>query len=75
MLIDCHALHRYACNQTVDFLWFHFHGNSSRQYAAYLYERFGTVFAGEQIPLLRPYFESILSYAQQVPPQEHRISL
>lgn len=74
VLIDCHEPHRYSCEQYVNFLWFHFNGNSGKKYVDYLYERFGIVFAGEHIPLLRKNFEILLSCAQKIPPKEHLIS-
>lgn len=72
-LLDCHMPHCYYCETQVDFLWFHFHGCTSTSYVAYLLERSGMVFP--DTAMLKPHFEAVLQYAQQIPANEHRISM
>lgn len=42
-LLDCRTPHRYYCQDSVDFMWFHFCGNHSGAYADYLFEQHGVV--------------------------------
>jgi len=74
-LVDCRYPHRYRALGHTDFLWFHFRGSGSAEYAELLLGRSGCVFAGEHIPKLRRQFDSILSCAQQHVPNEHMISM
>lgn len=75
VLLDCRKPHAYYCQDSAEFLWFHFNGNSSAQYADYLAAQAGPVFAGDAIPELRQCFDLVFSYAQAVPSNEHLISL
>ncbi|MCH1981931.1 AraC family transcriptional regulator [Ruminococcus sp. OA3] len=75
VLLDCHVPHKYCCRNSLDFLWFHFHGNSSRQYTEYLSSQYGIIFTGEHIPYLKQEFETLLSGAQSAIADEHLISL
>lgn len=75
ILLDCRQPHQYYCSDSSEFLWFHFNGNSSSAYAEYLFEQFGIVYSGEQIPRLRRDFTDILAEAQAVVANEHRLSL
>lgn len=76
ILLDCHFPHSYYCSNTVDFLWFHFSGNSSFAYCEYLYDmNKGILFEGDHIPTLKAYFESVLSCASSTLVNEHRISM
>lgn len=75
VLLDCRQPHRYYCTQPTEFLWFHFCGGSSAQYADYLFEQGGVAFSGEHIPYLRQHFDFILTHAQLAFPNEHAISL
>ena len=75
VLLDCHYPHQYYCRNSLDFLWFHFHGSSSRQYAEYLNRQFGIIFTGEHIPYLKTEFETLLSGTQSAIADEHLISL
>lgn len=75
VLLDCRQPHRYYCKNSVDFLWFHFHGNSSIAYSEYLYTQSGVVFTGERIPELYRNFMAIIQGANAVIVNEHQISL
>lgn len=75
VLLDCRTPHRYFCHDSADFLWFHFNGSSSADYADYLFERSGPVFYGEDIPPLKRNFYGIFSEAQAVAGNQHRISI
>ncbi len=48
-LLDCHHPHTYRCAGHVDFLWIHFSGCSSAEYAKLLFDQSGVVFAGNAI--------------------------
>ena len=74
ILLDCRQNHEYFCTKSVDFIWFHFNGNNSRQYAQYLYEQKGMHFAESYIPKLKITFEQIISGAQAMIPNEHYLS-
>jgi len=74
-LLDCRSPHRYYCSESVEFLWFHFNGCSSIQYAELLLSKFGIIFSGEHIPELRKYFETVISNVQSTMVNEHFISL
>ncbi len=64
LLLDCRYAHVYGCQEVGDFLWFHFRGAESAAYTGYLFEKNGLLFTGENIPLLEPTFQSILSMGQ-----------
>lgn len=72
VLLDCRQPHRYASVDTLEFLWFHFRGNNSEQYVPYITRRSGIVFTPQDAAKV---FERILSCCQQVPVNEHMISL
>lgn len=74
-LLDCRAPHEYFCTGDAEFLWFHFNGNSSAQYAAYLADRAGVVFPAEEFHDLREGFDRVLAQVQAVPVNEHLTSL
>lgn len=73
-LIDCRKPHRYWCEDKVDFYWFHFNGNSSQQYFAYLHDRFGIQHAGQHILPLKDYFFTLTQSAQTMLTNEHEVS-
>ncbi|WP_296828680.1 AraC family transcriptional regulator [uncultured Megasphaera sp.] len=61
LLLDCRYAHSYGCQETGDFLWFHFRGAESIAYTGYLFEKNGLLFTGENVPLLEPTFKRVLS--------------
>ena len=75
VLLDCHQHHRYYCEDSLDFMWFHFHGNSSAAYAEYLLQNDDIVFSGHQVKELRRTFNSILNLAGVLNVDEHLLSL
>lgn len=74
-LLDCRSPHHYYCRDRVEFLFFHFSGNNSSAYAAYLAEQKGIVFTGSVAPKLKSTFTEILAGARAIIPNEHYISL
>ncbi|MDO5132931.1 MAG: AraC family transcriptional regulator [Eubacteriales bacterium] len=74
VLLDCRAPHRYFCTDSAEFIWFHFYGNSSIQYAEYLLSHGGIVFSGEQVRGLRQSFTSIYRQAGSAFVNEHLLS-
>ena len=74
VLLDCRQDHEYYCTKSVDFIWFHFNGNNSRQYAQYLYEKKGLLFTENYVSGLKINFEKIISGAQTIMPNEHYLS-
>lgn len=77
VLLDCHIPHRYRCRDSAVFMWFHFYGSGSEDYAQYLYAQNtqgGIVFSGDQIQSLRPFFSDILQQAGSVFVNEHLLS-
>ena len=75
VLLDCRNPHAYYSKDSLDFLWFHFNGNSSSEYATYLYEKVGIVFSGVSIASLNEVFSEIFHRARMDIVNEHRISL
>lgn len=75
VLLDCRQPHRYYCKNTADFLWFHFNGNSSSEYAEHLYNQCGVVFSGDHVLETRRNFNGIFQEASSAIVNEHRISL
>lgn len=73
VLLDCRRPHSYYCEDTVDFLWFHFNGNSSALYAEYLYVQRGIVFPEDG--RLEADFRDVLQLAGADIPDEHQLSL
>lgn len=74
MLLDCHEAHKYWCRKSVDFMWFHFNGNSSRAYTQYLTEQKGIHFGGPVAAGLKGVFEKVLLAAQAIIVNEHYLS-
>ena len=75
LLLDCTKPHEYYCAEETDFLWFHFSGAGSRQYASFLLDRHDMIYTEENVSVLENDFETILSAAQRIPCNEHTISL
>lgn len=75
VLLDCRQPHRYYCKDSVEFLWFHFNGNSSAVYTEYLLEQGDIVFSGEQVAELQSDFLNILQRARAVVVNEHLLSI
>ncbi|MGN1014453.1 MAG: AraC family transcriptional regulator [Butyricicoccus sp.] len=73
--LDCRKPHCYYCTGSTEFLWFHFNGSSSADYVNFLTTQSGSVFSGDVVLGLRRSFERIFAYAQEVPSNEHLISL
>ena len=73
-LLDCRQPHAYWCEDTVDFLWFHFNGCSSRAYTDYLYQRFGYVHTGSHVQPLREHFITVIRSTSGMLANEHHIS-
>ncbi len=71
-LLDCRTPHRYYCQDSVDFMWFHFCGNHSGAYADYLFEQHGVVFPPGHGETSR--FQHIFSSVQSVSFSEHLVS-
>ncbi len=75
ILLDCRTPHQYFCTEDTDFLWFHFSGSSSVRYTSYLYEQSGLVFSGSHIQDTLHSFDRILTYSQEMPNNEHLVSM
>lgn len=75
VLLDCRFPHKYYCTGTSDFLWFHFNGNSSKFYWDHLYEQSDIVFSGQHALDTGHSFRRVLAYAQEVPNNEHLVSM
>lgn len=75
VLLDCRQPHRYASVDKLEFLWFHFRGNNSEQYVPYITRRSGIIFSQQQNQEIRKLFERVISCCQQIPNNEHMISL
>lgn len=74
ILLDCRAPHRYFCAGSAEFIWFHFYGNSSVQYAEYLFSEGGIVFSGEHVRGLLHSFTGIYRQAGSSFVNEHLLS-
>lgn len=74
VLLDCHVPHRYYCPDHMEFIWFHFFGNSSEAYTTYLTSRNSIVFSGESVQRMRPAFSSIMRQAGSAFVNEHLLS-
>lgn len=75
LLLDCRQPHYYYCNDSVEFLWFHFTGNNSIQYVEFLNKQNDMIYSGNHIDQLREHFDAVLSYAMISPLNEHRVSM
>lgn len=74
ILLDCNTPHEYYCEHTVNFMWFHFNGNNSKQYTSYLTEQQGILFSDDYVIKLKSTFEQILLSAQAIIINEHYLS-
>lgn len=73
ILLDCHHAHKYQSFGNTEFLWFHFNGNCSQNYADFLYEKYGFLF--EDTMSLKRTFQTILTSLQMAIVNEHQISV
>ena len=74
VLLDCHQKHQYWCSDSADFMWFHFSGCSSPQYADYIIEQKGICISDEIAAKQKYLFEKILLTAQAIMVNEHLLS-
>lgn len=75
VLLDCHYPHTYYCEDSAEFLWFHFSGNNAEAYVEYLNRESGIFFTSEYAARLKTHFESVINNAQATIVNEHRISM
>ena len=75
VLLDCRREHRYYCEGSAEFFWFHFTGNNSSEYCNYLLDNENIVFSGPQIKDFRFFFTDILNMCGSINVDEHQLSL
>lgn len=73
VLLDCLYAHKYRSSGNTEFLWFHFNGNCSQNYADFLYEKYGILF--EDAAHLKRSVQTILTSLQMAIVNEHQISV
>ncbi len=73
VFLDCRKPHRYACTKNADFYWFHFNGSCSSVYADLFCDTGSFIF--QESSSEKQMIERIFLYAQEIPVDEHRISL
>ena len=72
VLLDCRHPHKYYCKERVEFLWFHFKGNSSDTYSKLLCAQHGITFPGNE--RIERNFKEIIQTLQAEIVNEHQIS-
>ena len=74
ILLDCREPHIYGCNDSGEFLWFHFNGATADSYVEHLYEKSGIHYQGVRSENLRLRFQEIISAAAKPVVNEPNIS-
>ncbi|MCL7748494.1 AraC family transcriptional regulator [Halalkalibacter sp. MEB205] len=75
VFLDCYEPHVYQAEEETVFDWFHFSGNSSKEYFELLYEKNGCVYSLANNYLIPEYMNRILKMTERNEVDEHDVSI